>query len=158
DVRLTIEMYLAITPNTFQIGASAELVAGGKYNVHGWLSFDALIEFTPFHFRTDISAGVELRRNTRVIAGVRLKGTLEGPAPWHSHGKASISLLFFSVSVSFDRTFGESITFIPPTLNPTDELKRAIADPRNWGATLPPLVQQVVTAVAPKINAPAVLV
>lgn len=157
-VRLTAEMYLAITPNTFQIGASAELVAGGKYNVHGWISFDALIEFDPFRFRTDISAGVELRRNTRVLAGVRLKGTLEGPAPWHIHGKASVSFLFLSVSVSFDRTFGETKFVTPGTVDIAGELRKAIEDPRNWSATLPPSVQRVVTTAAPKLNPPAVLV
>jgi hypothetical protein len=158
DVRLTIQVYLAVTPNTFQIGASAELVAGGKYNVHGWLSFDALIEFSPFRFRVDISAGVELRRRTTVIASVRLKGVLEGPAPWRVRGKACLSLLFFSVCVPFDRTFGEAIEVLLTPLDLAEELRKAVADPRNWSAELPPDVQRVVTAAAPKLNAPAVLV
>ena len=156
--RITLELYLAITSNTFQVGARAEMQVGGKYNLHGWLSFDALFIFSPFSFTALITAGLDLRRNKKVLAGVHLEITLSGPSPWRAKGEACISLLFFDVCVDFDETFGESIEFIPPVVDPTVELLKAVSDVGNWSASLPVAVERVVTTAASKIIAPKVLV
>src|SRR5262249_40921760 len=47
-----------------------------------------------------------LRYHGHLLVGVFFSGTLAGPAPWHVDGKATIKLLFFSVSVHFDHQFG----------------------------------------------------
>src|SRR5262249_1114625 len=55
---LKLEAYFAITPNTLQVGAGIE--AGleiGPLAAHGWFRFDALVQFTPFHFEAKIDAG-----------------------------------------------------------------------------------------------------
>src|SRR5262249_45201154 len=60
-VWLKLEMYLAVTPNTFQLGAGVE--AGlelGPISAHGWFKFDALIQFHPFHFVARIDAGFDV--------------------------------------------------------------------------------------------------
>jgi Family of unknown function (DUF6603) len=92
--RIEAQSYLALTSNTLQFGARVELTAGtGTFNVHGWLGFDALCERNPLAFEFDLSAGVDLRAGTDVLASVHLDGKLSGPTPWHIAGKASLSLL-----------------------------------------------------------------
>jgi hypothetical protein len=137
--RIGIEGYLAVTSNSLQFGARAELyAAAGGFNVRGWLSFDALFVFQPFSFRFDFSVGVSLNRGSTRIAGVTVRGTLTGPSPFHAWGKATLSLLFFDISVPFDATFGERRA--PAELPPADPwplLAAAIALAENWSAELP---------------------
>ena len=132
--RVSIEGYLAITANSRQFGAKAELyAAAGGFNVHGWLSFDALLQMHPFSFEFDFSIGMALNHGTSQIAGVTVNGTLTGPNPFHVTGSASLSLLFFDISVPFDATFGDRTP--APDLPPADPwplLHDAIALATNW--------------------------
>ena len=150
--RIGIEGYLAVTSNSFQFGAKAELYAeAGGFSVKGWLGFDALFIREPFSFRIDFSAGVGLYRGSSKIAGVTVKGTLTGPNPFHAWGKASLSLLFFDISVPFDRTFGSRRT--DPALSPLDPwapLKAAIELAENWSAETQPGVSAGVTVRPPE--------
>jgi hypothetical protein len=132
--RITIEGYLAVTSNSRQFGAKAELyAAAGGFNVHGWLSFDALIVLHPLSFRFDFSVSMSLNHGSSRIAGVTVSGTLTGPNPFHAWGEGSLSLLFFDVSVPFDATFG-SITSVLDLLplDPWGLLSTAIALLDNW--------------------------
>jgi len=132
--RISIEGYLAITSNSRQFGAKAELyAAAGGFNVHGWLAFDALFVPHPFSFEFDFSVGMTLNHGSSRIAGVTVDGTLTGPNPFHVKGEASLSLLFFDVSVPFDRTFGDRqpLPELPPA-DPWSLLRDAIALPENW--------------------------
>jgi uncharacterized protein DUF6603 len=68
---------------------------------------------------------------------VHLRGSLSGPQPWHINGSASIELLFFSIDVDVDVTFGDAggvllppIALLPPLL---EEFKKAEC----WVAELP---------------------
>jgi hypothetical protein len=82
----------------------------------------------------------------QTFASVHLTGALAGPAPWHAKGSASISVLFFSIGVSFDRTWGSPP---PPTLLPVDPwtgaLQPALADPARWHGQLTTGVHPPVT-------------
>jgi hypothetical protein len=139
DLKLTVQCYLAITSNTFQIGANAELyAASGSFNIYGWLGFDALFARHPFRFVADVTAGFALRRGTTTLMGISFNGTLSGTSPWHAKGEAHISLWFFDVGVSFDKTWGDN----EPALGEAQVdawplLQAAIADLRNWSAALP---------------------
>jgi hypothetical protein len=132
--RISIEGYLAVTSNSRQFGAKAELyAAAGGFNVHGWLSFDALIVLHPFSFRFDFSVSMSLNHGSSRIAGVTVHGTLTGPNPFHAWGEGSLSLLFFDVSVPFDATFGSLsalLDLLP--LDPWELLSAAIALVDNW--------------------------
>jgi hypothetical protein len=137
--RLSLAAYFALTSNSLQFGARAEVYAEAMgFNILGYLEFHALFIFSPFSFRFDFAAGVALRRGTSVLMAVSVTGRLEGPRPWHVMGSASISILFFEVSISFDETFGD-----PPErariepVNLWDPLLTALRDLRNWSATLP---------------------
>ena len=145
--RLRLEGYCALTSNTAQFGARVELlVRAGGFSVEGHLGFDALFQFSPFHFIVDIKAGITLKWHGRTLFGVDLELTLSGPSPWHAHGKATFKIWRFSKSVSFDRTCGADEP--PPELPPADplpELLEALGDPRNWSAQLPPATASLLT-------------
>ena len=136
--RISLQGYLAVTSNSFQLGALAELyAAAGSFNVYGYLGFDALIIFDPFFFRFDFRAGFALRKGRRRIAGISVKGMLSGPSPFHVKGEGCISILFFDVCVPFDATFGNRKQVSLPEKDPWGALSAAIADQRNWAPVLP---------------------
>ena len=147
--RLSLQAYLAVTSNTRQIGALAEIYAEAVgFNIYGWLGFDALLIMSPLSFVVDITGGIALRRKTSVIAGVTLNATLSGPRPWHAKGKACLSCFFFDICVPFDKTFGEDDQVELPPVDPQPLLIAAVSDPRNWSASLPSGVTRVVALAA----------
>jgi hypothetical protein len=98
-VWLKQEMYLAITSNTFQLGARTE--AGleiGPISAHGWFGFDALIQFKPFYFVARVDAGFDVEVFGVSLCSVRVEGQLSGPGPLTLQAKASVRLLFIKVS------------------------------------------------------------
>ncbi|MEA2325590.1 MAG: hypothetical protein QOE68_549, partial [Thermoanaerobaculia bacterium] len=144
--RLTMQCYLALTSNSLQLGARAELYAEADgFNVSGWIGFDALVYFHPFGFRVDLSAGFRLRRGSKSLGGIQVDATLTGPSPWHVWGDASISILWFDVSVSFDVTIGSGGPGALPSRDVWAALLDAIQTGGNWSAVLPPSAAQVVT-------------
>lgn len=138
--RLKVESYFAVTSNTVQFGARVELYAeAGGFNVYGFLGYDVLFQFDPFRFVAKLSGGIALRRHSSVIAGVNISATFSGPTPWDARGKATLELLFFSISVGFHATWGDP----PPAVAAATEdllklLQRELGDTRNWRADLPP--------------------
>lgn len=147
--RLTCQSYLALTPNTLQFGARAELYAAAAgFNIKGFVSFDCLIHFLPFSLLAELTADVAFRRGNSVLACVHLEASLSGPSPWHVWGKASLSLWLFSVSVPFDVTFGESLPLELPPVDPWPLLQAALQDVRNWASTLPVAALQAITPAA----------
>lgn len=138
--RLTIQTYFAVTSNTVQSGARVELYAAAcGFNVYGFLGYDLLIQFNPFRFVATLCAGLALRRGTSVIAGISLRAELSGPAPWHVHGHASLEILFFDITVSFDETWGIEAHAEPVEIEQVLALvQAALADDRNWQASAPP--------------------
>ncbi|HTS45755.1 MAG TPA: DUF6603 domain-containing protein [Puia sp.] len=138
-VKVSVTCYFAVTSNTVQFGAKVELYAGaGSFNVYGFLGFDVLIQFDPFHFVAAIYAGLALRSGDSVIMGISLSGQLAGPTPWDVKGDASISILFFSISVSFHETWGDQGTNqVQNTIDIIQLLTDAIADNSNWRAVIP---------------------
>ena len=82
-----------------QIGARAEAFFGfDALSVEGYFGFDALLRFSPLYLIVEISTGFSVKVFGIGVLGVHLRGSLEGPTPWHITGSASIELLFFCVS------------------------------------------------------------
>jgi len=107
DFKLRIEGYLAITSNSFQMGADLDLaVRAAGFGVFADLGFDTLLVLTPFALTVAIRAGATVKKGNRSICTVRLKGQLAGPGPWRASGSARIEVLFFDVDVAFNTTFG----------------------------------------------------
>lgn len=137
--RLKVESYFAVTSNTVQFGAKVELYAeAAGFNVYGFLGYDVLFQFEPFRFVAKLYGGIALRRNTSVIAGINISAQLAGPTPWDAKGSASLTILFFEISVDFHVTWGDP----PPAIEPAIVdllalLQGQLADTRNWRADLP---------------------
>ncbi|QDQ09590.1 kelch repeat-containing protein [Streptomyces spectabilis] len=135
---IRVSGYLAITSNTVQFGADAELRLGfGGFGIQGHLSFDALFHFSPFRFAISISAEVALKAFGVGLFTIDLRFQLEGPAPWRAHGRGSIGFLFFEISADFDLTWGEDrITTLPPvTVLPL--LAAELLKAEGWSTRLP---------------------
>jgi len=137
--RITIQSYFAVTSNTAQFGAKAELYAeGGGFNIYGFIGFDELYRLNPFSFTADFNAGLALRRHTSVIMSITVNGEISGTSPWDAHGEASISFFFFSVSVSFHETWGQREDAVPEEkADILTLLTNEINDGRNWRADIP---------------------
>ncbi len=144
--RFSLESYFAITPNTVQFGAHAELYAAlAGFELHGFASFDALIVLSPFGFVTAVRAGVDLSFEGIDLFGVRLDLLLAGPAPWVADGSASFDILFWTISVHVHVQFGPDR---PPPLSRRkvlDPLAAALANPQSWSAVLPEGAERAVS-------------
>ncbi|KKO19757.1 MAG: hypothetical protein BROFUL_01533 [Candidatus Brocadia fulgida] len=138
-VRLSVEGYFAISSNSFQFGADVKIFVGiDEININGWLIFDGLIVFSPFHFTFSFSQGFEVEVAGASFLGISISGSLSGPSPFRINGEARISILFFDIPIRFSRTFGdEDPTQLPP-LDPWPELQDAIQSEESWKASLPP--------------------
>jgi len=147
SLQLRCQAYLAVTSNTVQFGARVDLhAAGGGFSFDGMLGFDAIIQLAPLAFEVDVGAALALRYRGRLLVGVSFKGRLAGPTPWQVEGKASIKLLFFSVSVSFSRTFGsKTAPPLPAAVDVVGLIAAALADRRNWSGAVPRSSAPVVT-------------
>lgn len=135
---IKLESYLAVTSNSFQVGA--RVFAQAKkwgFTVEGWLSFDAMLEFKPPRFRVDIQAGVSLKKGSRTLMGVDLSLTLMGPGQWNIAGRAKFKVLFLSKTIKFDESWGSDPELAEVTVDGIGEIQRAFADPNQWSASLP---------------------
>jgi hypothetical protein len=144
--RLTVETYFAVTSNSVQNGAKAELYAEAcGFNIYGFIGYDLLVQFNPFYFVAAIYAGFGLRSGTHVIAGIYVRLELSGPTPWRARGDGTLGLLFFEITVSFDVTWGEEAGQIEQTEDVYPLLRAAVLDDRNWTARLPANTHHTVT-------------
>ena len=134
DLKIRCDAYWAITSNTVQFGAHAELFAKkSKFSVSGHAGYDVLIQFDPFHFIASMSASLQLKAGSKSLFKVSFSGELSGPRPLHVKGKASFEIWWMDFTVSFSTTLvsGEK----PPLPAPVDVgalLRTALADSSSW--------------------------
>jgi hypothetical protein len=135
---IRVSGYFAVTSNTAQFGAKAEVRLGfGGFGVEGHLAFDALFRFSPFSFIIRISAGVSLKAFGVGVFSIDLDFQLEGPSPWRAHGRGSISLLFFEISADFDITWGEERDTALPPVEVLGLLENEVRKVEGWQTRLP---------------------
>jgi hypothetical protein len=136
--RIRIDTYFAVTTNTVQLGAHAEAYFGfSALSVEGHFGFDALLRFSPLYLIVEISCGFCVKVFGLGVWGIQLRGSLEGPTPWHISGSATISLLFFDISVDIDETFGERRAEVLPPLPVLPALRAELEKHDSWRATVP---------------------
>jgi hypothetical protein len=136
--RIRCDGYFAVTTNTLQFGSQSEYFFGfSALSVEGHSGFDALIQFSPFHFSVSISTSFSVKVFGVGVYGIGIQLTLEGPAPWHASGSGSISFLFFSVDVPIDFTWGESRDTSLPPIAAMPLLADEMGKRSNWRAILP---------------------
>lgn len=138
-VSVRIVGYVAITSNSFQIGAEASLVAaGGGFRVEAFLGFDALFLFEPtFHFEIDFRVGASVKYKSISLASLTVRGTVSGPGRWEIEGHASISLFFFDVDIDFEVAWGDAPTPALPSVVVGDQIAAALSAPEAWHTELP---------------------
>ncbi|MCP4308889.1 MAG: hypothetical protein GY788_29255 [bacterium] len=145
-IQLGCSGYLAITPNTLQFGARVDVMIGLRdvdIGIRGFLSFDALINFSPFGFEARVGSGMSVNVAGVPLADVKLLFVLAGPAPWNIRGTASVRVLFVEIPIEFDVTFGEDGAPERDAIDPWPRLEKALRSPTCWGSQLPSSVQHV---------------
>jgi hypothetical protein len=136
--RVRVMAYFAVTSNTVQFGARAELYFGISIaSIEGHIGFDALFQFSPFYFVITISASLSVKLFGAGLFSVRFRGELKGPTPWHIEGTGSISLLFWDVEVDFEHSWGESDSSTLPSIEVMKLVGDEFANIANWTAALP---------------------
>lgn len=124
-VTLRAEGYFAVTPNTIQLGGKWEAgLRAGPVSAMGFLSIDAMVQFTPFHFRAEVSAGFRVRVFGLTFAGVRIDGVIDGPGPLVISGRLTIETFLFDVSWSASFTLGSGGA---PPAGPVPVLTQVVA-------------------------------
>lgn len=135
-VRVTA--YFAVTSNTVQVGAHAEIRFGfDDFGISGHFGFDALFQFSPFYFVIDANVSLTLDVFGLDVLSVRVDLSLEGPAPWRARGTGHVSLLFFEISADFDVTWGDSAQTTLPPVAVLPLLAAEFDKKENWTASLP---------------------
>lgn len=136
--KIRVEGYFAVTSNTVQFGARADLRLGlDDFGISGHIAFDALFQFSPFFFIISISASVSLKVFGIGLFTIRLEFELSGPEPWRAKGSGYLSILFFEISADFDITWGEDRRQILPPVSAREILDKEINKAENWTAALP---------------------
>ena len=121
--RIRCEAYFALTANTVQFGARAELYASAAgFSIQGEIGFDVLIQLDPFQFLAEFYAQVQLKRGSTNLFKVSVEGALAGPRPLHVKAKATFEILWWDVSIRVDKTLVEGEK--PPLPEPVDVLPR----------------------------------
>lgn len=145
--RIRCEAYFALTSNTVQFGARAELYAAAAgFSINGDIGFDVLIQFDPFFFLAEFHAQLQLKRGSSNLFKVRVEGALSGPRPLHIKGKATFEILWWDVTIRIDKTLVEGAK--PPLPAPIDvlpRLKEALGNAGNWVSLLPSDQRQMVS-------------
>jgi len=130
--------YFAVTSNTVQAGAGVHALAkAGPAKIEGKLSFDALIQFSPFKFIVDFHASFSVTIKGKGLS-ITIDGTLSGPGPFRIKGTIKINILFIEITVKADVTIGPSKD--KEELPPAKVLPKIVAEfnkPANWTAQLP---------------------
>jgi hypothetical protein len=138
DARIHCEGYFAVTTNTAQFGAHASYFFGfSALSVEGSSGFDALIQFSPFHFTATISTTFAVKVFGLGVYGVDIQLTLDGPTPWHAHGTASLSFFFFSIDIGIDFTWGDPLDTLLSLIGIMPLLADELGKQSNWRAFLP---------------------
>src|SRR5215813_823691 len=144
--RIHADGYFAVTTNTVQFGTHSSYFFGfSALSVEGSSGFDALIQFSPFHFIVEISTQFSVKVFGLGVYGVGIDVTLEGPAKWHVHGTASLSFFFFSIDIGIDFTWGDNPNTVLPPIAVMPILTAEMGKKTNWKAQLPPNSKLLVT-------------
>ena len=119
-----------------QFGARIEAgVHLGPVNAVGFIRLDALIQFVPFHFEVDFSAGFQIRWNALSFGSVTISGTISGPGPMTLNGKFHIDLLFWSIGWSDSWTLGSTpVAAPPPVTSVAQKMQAELSEPENLSA------------------------
>ena len=140
DFKLILTSYFAVTSNTVQFGSRLDLyvLLISSCTLEGYLYFDALFQFNPFHVDVAMGGGVAIKWDGDDVLSLNLRLNVTGPGPWHVRGEVEFELLWISHTFHINETIGnpESQPALPDT-NVRALLAAAIADTSNWEMAVP---------------------
>jgi len=148
NLSIGIEACVAITSNSVQFGAKVAakaILLKGKVEVLGALWFDILFQFSPFYFVADMGVLFSIRWKGKELLTLFINLMLEGPNPWRAQGKGTFKILGIGISVSFDKTFGQTRTETIAPVPLDTKFSEALSHKDNWGALLPERSHQQVS-------------
>ena len=150
--KLTLSAYQAITSNSLQFGARADLYAKGpkiwpfgRFAAEGWVYFDALIYFNPFAFDIQLGGGISLLKNGSVICGLGFKLRLRGPNTFKINGKVWVTVLGIDIKFGVNHTWGDSRNLPVAKVNALEVLREAIQDSKGFEVIAPKTRKTAVT-------------
>jgi hypothetical protein len=144
--KIKVDCYFAVTSNTVQFGAHLYLFFGvDSANITGQLGLDVLFQFSPFYFIAQLSGSLSIAVFGMDLLSISLNFSLEGPTPWRAKGTGSLSILFFSIDVSFDVTWGDTQNTSLPPVDVMPIFLGEINKQQNWKALPPPSTNLLVT-------------
>jgi len=137
--RLTCDAYFALTSNTVQFGAHANLYASAAgFSITGEAGFDVLIQLLPFHFLAEFYAGMQLKKGSTNLFKVKVEGALEGPLPLSVRAKCTFEILWWDVTVRVNFTLVSGQTPpLPAAIDAFAQLRDALNDAKSWTTELP---------------------
>ena len=131
--KITIAGYAALTTNSLQFGARADLYAKGPkiwlvglLAAEGWIYLDALVYFDPFAFDVKVGGGINLLRNGSVVAGLGFDLRLRGPNTFQINGKVWVTVCGIDVDFRIDHSWGAKRSLPTPTVNAVAVLRQAL--------------------------------
>ncbi len=135
--KIRVECYQAITSNTVQFGARADISFDlSVCAIKGDIGFDALFQFNPFYFIISVSANFKLSAVGIDVMSVHVRMSLEGPTPWRARGTGSVSLLFFEISADFDVSWGDAKNTALPKIKILPDFIKELEKRENWSTVL----------------------
>jgi hypothetical protein len=135
--RLSCEAYIAITSNTVQFGARAQLYASAiGFALVGDVGFDVLFD-SPVHFIADFHASVQLKHGSTNLFKVSVAGSLEGVMPLRLSGKASFEILWCDFTVRFHATLVDGPAPVVAGVDVVPQLIAALSNVGNWSTKAP---------------------
>jgi len=132
--KITLSAYAAMTLNTVQFGARADLYAKGpkiwlvgRLAAEGNVHFDALIYFNPFGFDTQLGGSLSLLVDGDVVAGLGFDLRLRGPNTYKINGKVWVTVFGIDVDFHIDHEWGDGQSLPPATVDAVALLRDAVA-------------------------------
>lgn len=148
------EGYLALTDGTAQAGARVEIGFDFGVSVHGYLQFDAIVQYDPFRVHARLIGGVDVEALGVEFGGVDFNGTVDGPGPVVVSGRVSVSVL--GAEAGWSDSFRLGDTSPSPASPPVDDPIGLVClgRPREPGedVVLPPTALTPVDAVDPWVE------
>ncbi len=140
--KVTLSAYAAVTLNSLQFGARADLYAKGpdiwlvgQVAAEGHVYLDALIYFNPFSFDAELGGSLALLVDGDVEAGLGFSLRLRGPNSYRINGKVWVTIFGIDVDFGINHTWGEEQTLPAATADAVAVLRDAL----EHAATLEPV-------------------
>ncbi len=142
--RVTISGYTAITSNSLQFGARADLYARGpdlwiigQLAAEGYVYLDALVYFDPFQFDVALGGGLSLLRNGNVALSLGFDLRLKGPNTFYISGNVWATILRKDIKFGITHRWGSQQSLPVPTADPVALLRQTLEKARGFEPVAP---------------------